>query len=314
VNPQVGKLIELLKSMESQGVPPLWQLSPQEARLAADTMIGAAFNDGGPIMVETRDFEIPGRRRAIMARLYVPEGVGESSPGFLFLHGGGWVLGSPDTHDRLARELATGVGARVLSIAYALAPEHPYPEGLHDCVDAAQWLGAHGAEVGMDVGRLLIGGDSAGGNLAAATLLRLREEGGPAFRAAIYIYGAFALTIDTPSMQAWGDRDLILSHKTMDWFRRLYLGDAVIAAISDDPHAAPIHGDLRGFPPAVLVVGSLDPLQSDSEMFAAALAKAGVENELHVFDDAPHAFAQIFMLDMAADAIARISAFARARL
>jgi acetyl esterase len=314
VNPQVAKFIELLKAMESQGAPPLWQLSPQEARLAADTMIGAAFNDGGPIMADTRDFDIPGRRRGIMARLYIPEDIGESSPGLLFLHGGGWVLGSPDTHDRLARELAVGVGARVLSIAYALAPEHPYPEGLDDCVDAARWLGTHSAEIGIDVGRLFIGGDSAGGNLAAATLLRLKQGGGPTFRAAIYIYGAFALTVDTPSMQAWGDRDLILSHKVMDWFRCLYLGGDAISAIDNDPYAAPIHGDLRGLPPAVLVVGSLDPLQSDSEMFAAALTKAGVETELHVFDDAPHAFAQIFMLDMAADAIARISAFARARI
>ena len=314
MNSQVAKLIELLKVMESQGAPPLWQLSPQEARLAADTMIGAAFNDGGPTMVETRDFDIPGRRGVFMARLYAPGDIGETSPGLLYLHGGGWVLGSPDTHDRLARELAVGVGARVLSIAYSLAPEHPYPEGLDDCVDAARWLGTHAEEIGIDVGRLLIGGDSAGGNLAAATLLRLKEEGGPTFRAAIYMYGAFALTVDTPSMQAWGDRDLILSHKVMEWFRSLYLGDTTMALIGTDPYAAPIHGDLRGLPPAVLVVGSLDPLQSDSEMFAAALTKAGVETELHVFDDAPHAFAQIFMLDMAADAIARIGAFARARI
>src|SRR5262245_15891566 len=304
----------MLKAMESQGAPPLWQLSPQEARLAADTMIGALFNDGGPIMADTRDFDIPGRRRTITARLYVPEGIGGSSPGLLYLHGGGWVLGSPDTHDRLARELAAGLRARVLSIAYALAPEHPYPEGLDDCVDAARWLGAHCAEIGIDARRLLIGGDSAGGNLAAATLLRLKEETGPTFRAAIYIYGAFTLTVDTPSMQAWGDRDLILSLKVMDWFRSLYLGEAALTVIDKDPYAAPIHGDLRGLPPAVLVVGSLDPLQSDSEMFAAALTRAGVETEIHVFDDAPHAFAQIFMLDMAADAIARIGAFARTRV
>jgi acetyl esterase len=201
-----------------------------------------------------------------------------------------------------------------LSIAYALAPEHPYPQGLEDCVEAARWLGTDSEEIGINVGRLLIGGDSAGGNLAAATLLRLKQDGGPTFRAAIYIYGAFALTIETPSMQAWGDRDLILSHKVMEWFRSLYLGEAAITVIDSDPYAAPIHGDLRGLPPAVLVVGSLDPLQSDSEMFAAALTKAGVETALHIFDDAPHAFAQIFMLDMAADAIARIGAFVRARV
>src|SRR5262249_59876301 len=109
----------------------------------------------------------------------------------------------------------------------------------------------------------------------------------------------------------WGACALTLPHRFMEGFLRLCVGDP---AIESDPYAAPIQGDLRGLPPAVLIVGSLDPLQSDTEMFAAALAKAGVEAELHVFDDAPHAFAQIFMLDMAADAIARISAFARARV
>ena len=311
MNPQVAQFIEALKSLQPADAPPLWELSPQEARAAADSMIRAAFNDGGPKMAETREIEIPGRRRAVPARLYVPEGSGASSPGLLYLHGGGWVLGSADTHDRLARELAAAIDARVLSVAYALAPEHPYPEGLHDCVDAARWLGAHGEQIGIDTARLLIGGDSAGANLTAATLLRLRQEGGPAFRAAMYIYGAFALTHDTPSMRAWGDRDLILSLKVMEWFRQLYLGEVGVVS---DPHAAPINGDLRGLPPAVLVVGTLDPLQSDSEMFADALRSAGVDAELHIFEDAPHAFAQIFALDMAADAIARISRFARARL
>jgi len=311
VNPQVAQLIEVLKSLQGEGAPPLWQLPPQDARLAADSMIGAAFNDGGPTMADTQEIEIPGRRGAIEARLYVPEGAGRSSPGLLYLHGGGWVIGSPDTHDRLTRELAAAIGARVVSLAYALAPEHPYPEGLDDCVDAARWLAAHGEPFGIDAGRLLIGGDSAGGNLAAATLLRLRRETGPTFRAAMYLYGAFALTHDTPSMRAWGDRDLILSLKVMEWFRQLYLGEA---GVESDPFAAPLNGDLRGLPPSVLAVGTLDPLRSDSELFAAALAKAGVDVELHIFDDAPHAFAQIFMLDMAADAIARLSTFARARL
>ena len=311
MNSQVARFIEALKIIQPADAPPLWERSPQDARAAADTMIGAAFNDGGPRMAQTREIEIRGPRRAVPARLYVPEGVLPSSPGLLYLHGGGWVLGSPDTHDRLARELAVALDARVIAPAYALAPEHPYPEGLDDCVDAALWLGAHGEEIGIDTGRLLIGGDSAGANLAAATLLRLRGDGGSAFRAAIYIYGAFALTDATPSIQAWGDRDLILSLKMMDWFRQLYLGEA---GAVDDPFVAPIKGDLRGLPPAVLVVGTLDPLQSDSEMFAAALRLAGVDTELHVFEDAPHAFAQIFALDMATDAIARIAAFARARL
>src|SRR4029453_5764334 len=116
---------------------------------------------------------------------------------------------------------------------------------------------------------------------------------------------------DAPARAAWGERDLILSRKVMEWFKGLYLGASGAAA---DPLVSPLRGDLRGLPPAVLVVGTLDPLLSDSELFAAALERAGVPVELHVFEERPHAFAPIFGLDMARDALGRISAFARTRL
>ncbi len=311
MNPQVSQFIDLLKSLQVAGVPRLWELPPDVARKSADNMFRSVFNDGGPEMADTRDIEIPGRRGAIPARLYVPSGVAERSPGLLYLHGGGWVIGSPDTHDRLTRELAAAIGARVVSLHYALAPEHPYPEGLDDCVDAALYLGAQGGRLGIDPARLLIGGDSAGGNLSAATLLRLRDERSPAFgafRGAILIYGAFAVGFDSPSMIAWGDRDLVLSRKSMDWFRGHYLGDR---DPSKDPYISPLAGNLAGLPPAILLCGTLDPLLSDSEEFAKALEKAGVRAELHVFEDGLHAFAQMFTLDMASDAVRRIAAFAR---
>jgi acetyl esterase len=307
MDPQVDKLIQTLKAMQMPGVPRLWELPPEVARQGADAMFKTAFNDGGPVMAATREIEIPGRRGAIPARLYVPAGADARGPGLLYLHGGGWVIGSPDTHDRLTRELAAGIGARVVSLHYALAPEHPYPAGLDDCVDAARHLGAHGDALGIDGSRMLIGGDSAGGNLSAATLLRLKAEGGPAFRGAIYIYGAFDIDFQTASMEAWGDRDLILSHKAMHWFRDHYLGTR---GSGTDPFVSPLRGDLVGLPPAMLVVGTLDPLLSDSELFAEALRKAGVPADLHVYPDGPHAFAQMFMLDMAADAVKRISALA----
>jgi acetyl esterase len=301
----------MLKALQAEGTPRLWELPPEVARGAADSMFTSMFNSGGPAMAETREIQIPGRRRPVPARLYVPRNVARPSPGLLYLHGGGWVIGSPDTHDRLTRELAVAIGARVVSVGYALAPEHPYPQGLDDCVDAAKWLGAYGDALGIDPGGLLVGGDSAGANLTAATLLRLCGEGGPAFRAAIYIYGAFALSYDTPSMRAWGDRDIILSLKSMEWFRRLYLSGG---GSESDPCVSPIRADLTGHPPAVLVVGTLDPLLSDSELFAESLRRAGVAADLHVFADAPHAFAQMFMLDMASEAVARIATFARSRL
>ena len=134
-----------------------------------------------------------GRRGAIAARLHVPRDATAPSPALLYLHGGGFVIGSLSTHDRLVRELAERIGARVLALDYALAPEHPYPEGLDDCVDAARRLSAHAAELGIDPARLLIGGDSAGANLSVGTLLRLRDEGSPPlFSGAILLYGRYA--------------------------------------------------------------------------------------------------------------------------
>jgi acetyl esterase/lipase len=307
MNPQVHALIELLKASTPPDAPRLWQLPPPVARAAADLFF-ARFNEGGPGMAETRDIEVPGRRGGVPGRLYVPRGASHASPGVLYLHGGGFVIGSPATHDRLARELAEGTGARVVSLDYALAPEHPYPAGLDDCVDAARWFGAHADELGIDAARLVIGGDSAGATLAAATLLRLRDERlGSCFRGALLIYGQYA-DGETPSLQAWGDRDLILSRRAIEWFRDHYVPGG---ASPSDPYLVPLGADLSGFPPSIIVVGTLDPLLADSEMFAAALRKAGVPVELHVFEDGPHAFVQMPMLDMAADALAKLCAFAR---
>src|SRR6266849_10102624 len=182
----------MLKANTPADAPKMWQLTPQQAR-EQSARFYAPFNEGGPEAGEVLDLRVPGRRGDIPARLYVPRGAAARLPGLLYLHGGGFVLGSPSTHDRLTRELAQRIGARVLSLDYALAPEHPYPQGLDDCVDAARWTFAHAQELGMDAKRLLIGGDSAGANLSAATQLRLRDEGSPPFfRAAILFYGRFA--------------------------------------------------------------------------------------------------------------------------
>src|SRR5439155_14600907 len=191
MNAQVQQLIAMMRAAIPPDAPRMWQLPAAEARARGDAFF-AMLNHGGPEMAERRDLTVPGRRGAIPARLYVPSTAAPVSPCLLYLHGGGFVIGSPDTHDRLTRELAEGVGARVLSLHYALAPEHPYPAGLDDCVDAAQWLAREGRGLGIDPAFLLIGGDSAGANLSAATILRLRDErASVTFRAALLSYGRF---------------------------------------------------------------------------------------------------------------------------
>lgn len=307
MNPQIASLLAMLKAATPPDAPRLWQLTPDQARAGSHAFF-SMFNDGGPTVGEQRDLTLPGRRGAVRARLYVPHGAASTSPGMLYLHGGGFVIGSPDTHDRLTRELAEGSGARVLSLDYALAPEHPYPAGLDDCVDAARWLGEHGREIGIDPARMVIAGDSAGANLAAATVLRLRDERrGPAFRAALLIYGRFEEG-DTPSITAWGDRDIVLSRKVMDWFQEQYRGAGITPG---DPYHAPLNAELTGFPPAFLIVGTLDPLQSDSELFAAKLKKAGVPVDLKIVEDGIHAFVQMPMLDMASAAVKQLCSFAK---
>ena len=308
MNPQVGAFIEMLKATIPVDAPRMWQLTPLEAREQSERFF-ARFNAGGPRMAEVRNLHLPGPRGEVPARLYVPSDAEPASPGLLYLHGGGFVIGSLSTHDRLARELAERLGARVLSLDYALAPEHPYPQGLDDCVASAQWLSTHAGELGMHPGRLLVGGDSAGANLSAATMLRLRDEGSPLpFQGAILLYGRFAAGA-TESLRAWGDRELMLSLRQMRWFAEAYAGPRASA-----PYLAPLDADLRGLPPAILVVGTLDPLLSDSQLFAAALQKAGVPAELHVYEDGIHAFLQVPAFDMTRDALERIAAFGRRTL
>jgi acetyl esterase len=307
---QIRAFIEMLKANIPAGTPKMWQLTPQQAR-EQSARFYAPFNEGGPEAAEGRDLRVPGRRGDIPARLYVPRGAAARSPGMLYLHGGGFVLGSPSTHDRLTRELAERLAARVLSLDYALAPEHPYPQGLDDCVDAARWTSAHAEELGMDPSRLLIGGDSAGASLSAATLLRLRDEGSPPlFSAAILLYGRF-VSGNTDSLRAWGERELILSRSLLVWFGKAYTGSGGPAS---GPYLAPAEADLRGLPPALLVAGTLDPLLSDSQLFAEALRKAGVSAELQVYEDGIHAFLQFPMFDMTRDALAKIAEFSRRHL
>ncbi len=301
---QVRNFIEMLKAAIPPDTPKMWQLTPPQAR-AQSELFFAGFNQGGPRMKEARDLQLPGRRGPISARVYVPANAATPSPALLYLHGGGFVIGSLKTHDRLARELAERLGWRVLALDYALAPEHPYPAGLDDCVDAARWLAAHGAEIGIDVARLVIGGDSAGATLSAGTVLRLRDEGAPPlFRGAVLLYGRY-VSGATDSLRAWGNRELILSLREMKWFSEAY------AAPPTCKYTAPAEADLRGFPPAILIVGTLDPLLSDSQIFAAALQKAGVPTALYVYPDGIHAFLQMPIFDMTRDALEKIVGFGR---
>jgi acetyl esterase/lipase len=206
---------------------------------------------------------------------------------YVHVHGGGWVLGAADHSDVGNEAMARAAGVSVVSIDYRLAPEHRFPAGLDDCVAAARWI-IENAEAEFGTTRLTIGGESAGANLAAATLLRIRDEVGYTdWRGANLVYGVFQPT-GTPSVKHWNRHGYVLDRETMEWFGEHYVGD--IAVAYDDPRLAPLNGDLSDMPPALFTIGTLDPLLDDTLFMAARWAAAGAETHLGVYPGGVHAF------------------------
>ncbi|HVM54431.1 MAG TPA: alpha/beta hydrolase [Acidimicrobiales bacterium] len=226
---------------------------------------------------------------------------------YLHLHGGGWTMGGADQQDERLWRLARDVGVTVVTVEYRLAPEHPFPAGADDCERVARWLVAAGAdELGTE--RLLIGGESAGAHLSAVTLVRLRDAGlAGAFAGANLAYGCFDLSM-TPSQRAWGDRVVVLSTPIVAWH-----ADQLLPGLDDaarrDPGISPLHADLTGLPPALLTVGTDDPMLDDSRL----LAERWPDARLDVYEGGFHAF-DLMPLRMAEVATRRQHDFLRARL
>ncbi len=173
LDPEVDRLFQL---MRAAGVPPLTQQSVSEARLYYREK---SVRLGGPTiaMAETRDLVAEVPLGQIPLRLYRPEGVRETGPALIYIHGGGWVIGDLESHDKVCRSIAAGAQCRVVAVDYRRAPEHPYPASLGDVIGATRWIAANAASLGIDADRLAIGGDSAGGNMSAVTCLYARENG-----------------------------------------------------------------------------------------------------------------------------------------
>ncbi|WP_322795141.1 alpha/beta hydrolase [Tepidiforma sp.] len=291
MDPQVEALLQMMAAQaEASGVPPMWELPADVARANAETAF-AAFNQPLPESVTITDRSLPGPAGEIPVKIFTPAGSGPF-PLVVYFHGGGWVIGSPATHTRLCAELAEGASAVVVSVHYRLAPEHTPPAQLDDCVAAVRWAVENAASLNADGSRFALAGDSAGGNLAACAALRLRDENGPQARLQLLLYGAFTGDNNLPSVIENAEGK-ILTRQAMDWFYGHYLSGG---ANPQDPYIFPIHGDLRGLPPARLIVGTLDPLLDDSKLFAKALQDAGVPTTLSIYPDQPHIFLQLTAL------------------
>ncbi|MCS6912070.1 MAG: alpha/beta hydrolase [Myxococcales bacterium] len=284
LHPELRALLDQLAALSS---PPLESLPPQEARRRYR---GFRVLAGRPdASVQTRELSMPGADGPLPARLYRVE-ESAAAPVLLYLHGGGWVVGGLDTHDGLCRGLARASRCAVVSLDYRLAPEHRFPAALEDAWAALVHLGAHGATLGLDAGRLGIGGDSAGGNLAAAATMLARDRGGPRLRAQLLLYPAMAHERNLPSHHEFA-RGYLLTASLMDWFWQQYLRGPEDA---HNPLVSPLKAeDLRGLPPALVVTAELDPLRDEGEAYAARLAAAGVPTVLRRYRGMIHGFLQM---------------------
>lgn len=264
--------------------------------VAAARDMWAAFAAGEREAIgDTIDLQIDGADGKLDARLYRPDG--ECRGIILFLHGGGWVLGDLASHDVGISALVRRSGCAVLSFQYRLAPETPFPGGLEDCYAALRWLDDHRTELNLLGIPMLVSGDSAGGNLAAALAILARDRGGPAIDGQILLYPVTDGRRSHPSYTERGTGGL-LSAADMEWFWNHYApGNTAL-----DPLASPLlHPDLTGLPPTVLVTAEFDPLRDEGSEYAARLRDAGVACKVLHFDDLPHGFLTSYMLAPSAD-------------
>jgi acetyl esterase len=241
---------------------------------------------------------------------------GEALPALVFFHGGGWVIGDLDTHDTLCRQLALKAGVVVVSVDYRLAPEHQFPAAVEDCVAATWWVHDRSADLGIDPGRLAVGGDSAGGNLAAVVALSLRDgihhEVFRALRHQLLIYPATDMRREAPSHTKNG-QGYLLTREMLAWYHRHYMDGPEKDA---DWRASPLlHANLRGLPPALVLTAGYDPLRDEGMHYAQALACAGVRCSLVCFERQIHGFILMGkVLDEAHTAVALCAAELRQAL
>ncbi len=273
----------ILKRMIESGEPPrpLYEYPVPECREWVERL-NARWNEDPPAMHDVRMETCPGPHGDIPVRLYFPDDR-RPAPTLVFIHGGGWVVCSIDTHDRLCRRLAEESGFAVASVDYRMAPEFRFPCPLDDCVAAVRWIAVNGAQWGLDGTRLALGGDSAGGNLSLATALTLRDAGVDALKALALIYGAFTFHDEyrSSSHKSFGGAEYLLPTEFMLWFRNHYLNNL---GEMDDPRASPLLAEHAGLPPCYVNAAALDPLRDDAERLAEKLAAAGVP---HAFNEIP---------------------------
>ena len=286
LHPQAKFLLDL---MVERQIPATHTLSPADARKFYRER-RAVTQPEPPAIAETRELQADGPHGAIPLRLYHPLPAAQRKtppPVLVYYHGGGWVIGDLDTHDTLCRELANAAGCAVVAVDYRMAPEHRFPTAVDDCIAATRWVREHAAALGVDATRLAVGGDSAGGNLAAVVAIAMRDAGDLPIRFQLLIYPATDQRRGWPSHTTNG-QGYLLTAETMDYFHDHYLPDK---AQDGDWRASPLlHPELSKLPPALVLTAGYDPLRDEALQYSHRLTQAGnrathinFERQIHGF-------------------------------
>ena len=279
VDPQVQEFLDQIAAL---GLPPHYEVGAVQARENAKLRPRAV----GPEVGAVEDRTVPGVGVDVPVRVYWPEGDGPF-PMLVWIHGGGMVVGTIETCDAACRRLCLGASCVVISVGYRLAPEHPFPAAPEDCYAVVAWASGNAESLKGDASRLAVGGESAGGNLAAAVALMSRDRGGPSLVHQSIINPMLDLDFDTESYLRNAE-GYFLTRRTMIWYWEQYLQSA---EDKDNPYALPLRaGDLSGLPPALLLAGEYDPLLSETEAYAARLQAAGVPATFTHYPGASHNF------------------------
>jgi acetyl esterase len=299
------------KAFQEAGRPAYETLTAPEAR---DYYMQARLvsNPEPPELKSAEPLAIPAPHGAIPARIYTPKTLRKKdglAPCLVFFHGGGWVIGNLETHDVVCRKLAQESELIVISVDYRLAPEHKFPAAVDDAILATKWIAANAKQHGIDASRLIVGGDSAGGNLAAVVALAARDGGGPKIAAQLLIYPATEFARKHPSHRE-PETSILLTHSVIGWFMNHYLGDADIS----DWRASPARAkSLTDLPPAYVLTAGADPLRDEGDEYAARLKEAGVPVTYKHFPGQFHGFFTMGkLLNQANVAVTEIAAWLKA--
>jgi acetyl esterase len=294
----------VFKAFQEAGRPAYETLSPAEAR-AFYLQARFVTNPEPPALQSVAPLAIPSPAGSIPARIYTPlhpRTANGLASCLVFFHGGGWVIGDLDSHDVVCRKIADEGRLVVISVDYRLAPEHKFPAAVDDAIAATKWIAGHAKQLGIDASRLMVGGDSAGGNLAAVVAIAARDGDSPAIAGQVLIYPATDFALTHPSHREPGT-SILLTHTVIPWFRGHYLNGATDI---DDWRASPARATtFAGLPPAYVLTAGADPLRDEGDEYAQRLKQAGVPVTYRTFPGQFHGFFTMGKLLQQANVAAR---------